>query len=116
MGGQIIRHGMALGVASAMGIAAASQSWAAPIPLNVAALKTTASNAVTSVRYYRRGYCRHGYAHPHWARPYYYPYRHSTSYPSPYIYSYNPFSFPVPYPYPYVYPYAYPFGYEWGAW
>jgi hypothetical protein len=112
MGTQIIKNGMALGAAGAIVIAVASQSWAAPVALNVAAIKTTESSGVTSVRYYGRSYCCRSRVHPYWANTYYYPYRHSTSYPSPYIYSYNPFSFPVPYPRPYLYP----FGYGWGAW
>ena len=115
MSTRTLKNVMTLGAAGAIAIAVASPSRAAPLLLNVAATRTAGSSPVTDIRYCGHGYCPYGYGRPYWGTPYYpylYPYRHSTSYPSPYIYSYNPFSFPVPYPRPYLYP----FGYAWGRW
>jgi hypothetical protein len=56
-----MKNSMAVGVVGAFAIATASPSWAATALPNVAAVKAAASNQVTDVRYYRRGYVRHGY-------------------------------------------------------
>jgi hypothetical protein len=95
-----------LGVAGAVVIATASPSWAMSVPANTAAVSTAASNQVTDVHYYRRGYHRQCcYRRGYYGRAYAYPYW------------YNPYSYYYPYYYPYFYPYyyTYPF-YGFGGW
>jgi len=97
--------GFALGVAGAVVIATASPSWAAPVLSNTAAVRTAASNHVTDVQYYRRGYHRHGYYRRGYQRHGYYGggyYGRGYGYP----YQGNP----------YPYSYSYPSGYGWGGW
>jgi hypothetical protein len=91
-----------LGVAGAVVIATASPSWAMPVLAKTAAVSTAASNQVTDVHYYRRGYHRQCcYRRGYYGRAYGYPYW------------YNPYSYYYPYFYPYYY--TYPF-YSWGGW
>jgi hypothetical protein len=51
---------IAIAIAGAMAIGAASPSWAASVPSNTAAVAAAAPNALTDVRYYRNRY-RGGY-------------------------------------------------------
>jgi hypothetical protein len=101
-----MKNVMALGaggalVAGAVAIATASPSWAMPVLSKTAAVVTAASNAVTDVRYHRRGYYRHGcYRRGYYGRGYGYPWW------------YNPYS----YYYPYYYTYPFTFGFRWGGW
>jgi hypothetical protein len=86
-----VKNAMALGaggalVAGAVAIATASPSWAMPVLSNMAAVSTAASNQVTDVHYYRRGYYCHGC------------------------------SYPYPYPYAYSYPFSFGYGWSWGGW
>jgi hypothetical protein len=118
MSTKTMRISMALGaggaiIAGAVAIATASQSWAAPIPANTAALRTAASSQVTDVYYYRH---RH-YRHRHY-RHRYYPYRYyRRSYYGRGYYGYGyPYYYSYPYAYPYSYSYPFPFGYGWGWW
>jgi hypothetical protein len=107
MSTKMMKNVMALGaggafVAGAVAIATASPSWAMPVLSKTAAVVTAASNPVTDVRYYRRGYYRHCcYRRGYYGRGYGYPWW------------YNPYSYYYPYYYPYYY--TYPF-YGWGGW
>jgi hypothetical protein len=61
MNTKMMKNVMALGaggalVAGAVAIATASPSWTMPVLPNTAAVTTAASNQITDVRYYRRGY------------------------------------------------------------
>jgi hypothetical protein len=95
-----------LGVAGAVVITTASPSWAMPVLANPAAVRTAASNPVTDVRYYRRGYHRQCcYRRGYYGRPY------------AYYYWGNPYAYAYPYYYPYYYTYPfYGFGGWWGGW
>jgi hypothetical protein len=53
MSTRTMKSTIALGVAGALAIAAASPSWAAPVPSNTAALKSAAPTETTDVRYFR---------------------------------------------------------------
>jgi hypothetical protein len=112
MSTKIMKNTMALGAAATLGvagavvIATASPSWAMPVLVKTAAVSTAASNQVTDVHYYRRGYHRQCcYRRGYYGRAYGYPYW------------YNPYSYYYPYLYPYLYPYyyTYPF-YGFGGW
>ena len=110
MNTRTMKNAMALGAAGALvagAIAMAGTSLAAPVPSNAAAVKTAASNQITDVRYYRRGYRRGYYRHCCYRRGYY-----GGGYRYPWWY--NPYSYYYPYYY-YPYYYTYPF-YGWGGW
>lgn len=53
MSTRTMKSTIALGVAGALAIAAASPSWAAPVPSNTAALKSAAPTETTDVRHFR---------------------------------------------------------------
>ena len=114
MSTKTMKHVMALGaggafVAGAVAIATVSPSWAMPVLSHTAAVSTAASNPVTDVRYYRRGY----YGHRYYRRGYYgRRYYWRLWLPLWGIRAY-------PYAYPYSYSYSYPFvgfGWGWGGW
>jgi hypothetical protein len=112
MSTKTMKNVMALGasgalIAGAVAIATASPSWAMPVLSGTAAVKTAASNQVTDVRYYRRGYHRHGY----YGRRGYYGRGYGRGYyGGGYGYPYGG------YPYPYAYSYPFSFGWGWGGW
>jgi hypothetical protein len=118
MSNKTMRSSMAFvsgGALIAGAIVTAIPSWAATVPANTAVLRTPASNQVTDVHYYRRGYYRHRYygrgyypgryGYPWWGDPYAY----ACPYSYPYAYSYL-------YPYYYSYPFSVGFGWGWGGW
>ena len=121
MSTRTMKHAIAVGaggalVAGAIAIASASPSWAMPILPNTAALTTAASNQITDVRYYRRGYYGRGYGRGYYGRGYrrgyygrgYYGrgYYGRGYYGGGYGYPYGGYAYP--------YSYSYPFGYGWG--
>ncbi len=57
MSTRTMKRTIAAGVAAALAIAAATPSWAAPVPSNTAALKSAMPSQATDVRYFRhRGF------------------------------------------------------------
>jgi hypothetical protein len=115
MSTKTMKHAIALGaggalVAGAVVIATPSPSWAMPVLSNTAAVSAAASNQVTDVRYYRRGYYGRGYGRGYYGRGYGRGYYGRGYYGGGYGYPYwgNP--------YPYAYSYPFPFGYGWGGW
>lgn len=83
-----------IGIAGAVAIVAATPSQAAPVSSNPAAIRASASNRVTDVRYYRR-YHGHSYYRRGWAQPYRYAYPYYRAYPySGYAYPYYPYAYP----------------------
>jgi hypothetical protein len=119
-----MKNVMALGaggalIAGAVAIATASPSWTMPVLPNTVAVTTAASNQVTDVRYYGRGYYGRGYGRGYYGRGYgrgYYGRGYGRGY---YGRGYYGGGYGYPYGgYPYAYPYAYsnpfPFGYGWG--
>ena len=121
MSTRTMKHAIAVGaggalIAGAIAIASASPSWAMPILPNTAALTTAASNQITDVRYYRRGYYGRGYGRGYYGRGYrrgyygrgYYGrgYYGRGYYGGGYGYPYGGYAYP--------YSYSYPFGYGWG--
>ena len=110
MNTRTMKNAMALGAAGALvagAIAMAGTSLAAPVPSNAAAVKTAASNQITDVRYYRRGYRRGYYRHCCYRRGYY-----GGGYRYPWWY--NPYWWYSPYWYSpwsaYTYYPSYPYG------
>jgi hypothetical protein len=95
-------------VAGAVAIATASPSWTMPVLPNTVAVPTAASNPITDVQYYRRGYHRHGY----YGRGYY----RRGYYGGGYGYPYGGYRYAYPYAYPYSYSYPFSFGFSWGGW
>ena len=103
-------------VAGAVAIATASPSWTMPVLPNTVAVTTAASNQITDVRYYRRGYYGRGYGRGYYGRGYrrgyygrgYYGrgYYGRGYYGGGYGYPYGGYAYP--------YSYTYPFGYGWG--
>ena len=80
MSTKAMKNVMALGIggaliAGAVAIATASPSWTMPVLPNTVAVTTAASNQITDVRYYRRGYGRgyygRGYRRGYYGRGYY---------------------------------------------
>lgn len=116
----------ALGFACAAMIATPSSSFAAPIPLDTAAVKAAVPPEVTKVYYHHRGYHRRGYyggRRGYYGRGYYgrrgyyggrgYYGRGGYGYYPGYGYPY--YSYPYgAYSYPYAYPYPYSYGFGWG--
>jgi hypothetical protein len=127
MSTKAMKNVMALGIggaliAGAVAIATASPSWTMPVLSGAAAVKTVASNQITDVRYYRRGYYGRGYRHGYYGGGYrrgYYGGGYRRGY---YGRGYYGGGYGYPYygnPYPYAYSYSYPypsFGFGWGGW
>jgi hypothetical protein len=130
MSTKTMKHAMALAaggalIAGTVAIATASPSSAMPVLSNTAAVTTAASNYVTDIRYYRRGYYGRGYGRGYYGRGYrrgyygrgYYGRRYyGGGYGYPYYgggYGY-PYSYSYGYPYSYSYPFS--FGFGWGGW
>jgi hypothetical protein len=115
-----MKNVMALGaggalIAGAVAIATASPSWTMPVLPNTVAVTTAASNQVTDVRYYGRGYYGRGYGRGYYGRGYYgrgygRGYYGRGYYGGGYGYPYGGY----PYAYPYAYSNPFPFGYGWG--
>jgi hypothetical protein len=118
MSTKAMKNVMALGVggaliAGAVAIATASPSWAMPVLSNTAVMRTAASNQLTDVQYYRRGYHRgyygRGYGRGYYGRRYY-----GGGYGYPY--GGYPYAYPYSYSYGYPYSYSYPFSFGFGGW
>jgi hypothetical protein len=99
-------------VAGAVAIATASPSWTMPVLPNTVAVTRAASNQITDVRYYGRGYHRgyygRGYGRSYYGRGYGRGYYGRGYYGGGYGYG------GYPYAYPYAYSNPFPFGYGWG--
>jgi hypothetical protein len=111
MNTKMMKNVMTLGaggalVAGAVAIATASPSWTMPVLPNTAAVTTAASNQITDVRYYRRGYYGRGYGRGYYGRGYRRGYYGRGYYGRGYGYG----------GYPYAYSNPFPFGYGWGGW